>query len=134
MMSHPLPNMVENTLAKIKEMIDANTVVGSPITTTEGVTILPISKISIGFAGGGSDFVSKNANKFDNPFGGGTGAGVNITPVAFLVIREDSVRMLPIAAPVSNTADRVVEMIPDVLDKISAFIDSKKPSESGNME
>ncbi len=133
-MSHPLPNMVENTLAKIKEMIDANTVVGSPITTTEGVTILPISKISIGFAGGGSDFVSKNANKFDNPFGGGTGAGVNITPVAFLVIREDSVRMLPIAAPVSNTADRVVEMIPDVLDKISAFIDSKKPSESGNME
>lgn len=133
-MSHPLPNMVENTLAKIKEMIDANTVVGSPITTPEGVTILPISKISIGFAGGGSDFVSKNANKFDNPFGGGTGAGVNITPVAFLVIREDSVRMLPIAAPVSNTADRVVEMIPDVLDKISAFIDSKKPSESGNME
>ncbi len=133
-MSHPLPNMVENTLAKIKEMIDANTVVGSPITTPEGVTILPISKISIGFAGGGSDFVSKNANKFDNPFGGGTGAGVNITPVAFLILRGDSVRMLPIAAPVSNTADRVVEMIPDVLDKISAFIDSKKPSESGNME
>ena len=127
-MSHPLPNMVENTLAKIKEMIDANTVVGSPITTPEGVTILPISKISIGFAGGGSDFVSKNANKFDNPFGGGTGAGVNITPVAFLILRGDSVRMLPIAAPVSNTADRVVEMIPDVLDKISAFIDSKKPS------
>jgi sporulation protein YtfJ len=126
--------MVENTLAKIKEMIDANTVVGSPITTPEGVTILPISKISIGFAGGGSDFVSKNANKFDNPFGGGTGAGVNITPVAFLILRGDSVRMLPIAAPVSNTADRVVEMIPDVLDKISAFIDSKKPSESGNME
>ena len=133
-MSHPLPNMVENTLAKIKEMIDANTVVGSPITTPEGVTILPISKISIGFAGGGSDFVSKNANKFDNPFGGGTGAGVNITPVAFLILRGDSVRMLPIAAPVSNTADRVVEMIPDVFDKISAFIDSKKPSESGNME
>ena len=133
-MSHPLPNMVENTLAKIKEMIDANTVVGSPITTPEGVTILPISKISIGFAGGGSDLVSKNANKFDNPFGGGTGAGVNITPVAFLILRGDSVRMLPIAAPVSNTADRVVEMIPDVLDKISAFIDSKKPSESGNME
>lgn len=129
-MSHPLPNMVENTLAKIKEMIDANTVVGSPITTTEGVTILPISKISIGFAGGGSDFVSKNANKFDNPFGGGTGAGVNITPVAFLIIREDSVRMLPIAAPVSTTADRVVEMVPDVLDKISAFIDSRKPAES----
>lgn len=126
--------MVENTLAKIKEMIDANTVVGSPITTPEGVTILPISKISIGFAGGGSDFVSKNANKFDNPFGGGTGAGVNITPVAFLILRGDSVRMLPIAAPVSNTADRVVEMIPDVLDKISAFIDSKKPSGSGNME
>ena len=133
-MSHPLPNMVENTLAKIKEMIDANTVVGSPITTPVGVTILPISKISSGFAGGGSDFVSKNANKFDNPFGGGTGAGVNITPVAFLILRGDSVRMLPIAAPVSNTADRVVEMIPDVLDKISAFIDSKKPSESGNME
>ena len=124
-MSKTLPNMLENTIGKIREMVDANTVVGSPITTADGVTIIPISKISIGFGGGGSDFVSKNVNKQENPFGGGAGAGVKVTPVAFLIVKDGSVRMLPVAEPASTTADRVVEMVPDVLDKIAAFIDSR---------
>ena len=124
-MSQTLSNMIENTLTKIKDMISVNDVVGTPITTPEGVTIIPISKVSVGFGGGGSDFVSKNVNKQENPFGGGVGGGVNVTPVAFIIIKGDSVRMMPVAAPANTTADRVVELVPDVLDKISAFVDSR---------
>ena len=124
-MSQNLPNMIDTTIAKIREMVNANTVVGEPITTPDGVTIIPVSKVSIGLGGGGTDFVSKNVNRQENPFGGGVGAGVKVSPVAFLVIKEGSVRMLPIAAPASTTADRIVEMVPDTLDKIAAFIDSR---------
>lgn len=124
-MSQNLPNMLENTIAKLRQMVDVNSVVGDPITTPDGVTIIPISKVSVGFGGGGSDFVSKNLNKQENPFGGGVGAGVKVTPIAFLVVKDGSVRMLPVAAPASTTADRLVEMVPDVLDKVSAFIDSR---------
>lgn len=123
-MSNTLPNMLENTIAKIREMVDVNSVVGDPITTPDGVTIIPVSKVSVGFGGGGSDFVSKNVNHQENPFGGGAGGGVKVTPIAFLIIKEGSVRMLPVAAPANTTADRLVEMVPDVLDKVSNFIDS----------
>ncbi len=124
-MSQNLPNMLENTIAKIREMVDANSVVGTPVTTGDGVTILPISKISVGLGGGGSDFVSKNMNHHENPFGGGVGAGVKVTPVAFLIIKDGNVRMLPVAAPANTTADRIVEMVPDTLDKIANFIDTR---------
>ena len=123
-MSQKLPNMLDSTIAKIREMVDVNSVVGEPITTPDGVTIIPISKVSVGFGGGGSDFVSKNVNHHDNPFGGGVGAGVKVTPVAFLIVKEGNVRMLPVAAPANTTADRLVEMVPDTLDKIAAFVDS----------
>lgn len=128
-MSKNLPNMLENTIAKIREMVDSNSVVGEPIVTQDGVTIIPISKISVGLGGGGSDFVSKNVNRQENPFGGGVGAGVKVTPVAFLIIKEGNVRMLPVAAPASTTADRLVEMVPDTLDKIAAFIDGRTKAE-----
>ena len=124
-MSQNLPNMLDSTIAKIREMIDVNSVVGDPITTSDGVTIIPVSRLSIGLGGGGSDFVSKNVNKQENPFGGGVGAGIKVSPVAFLVIKEGSVRMIPVATPANTTADRLVEMIPDTLDKIVSFIDSK---------
>ncbi len=124
-MSKNLPNMLDNTIAKIREMVDVNSVVGDPITTPDGVTIIPVSKVSVGFGGGGSDFVSKNPNHQENPFGGGVGAGVKVTPIAFLIIKEGSVRMLPVAAPANTTADRLVEMVPDTLDKIANFIDSR---------
>lgn len=123
-MSQNLPNMLDNTIAKIREMVDANSVIGDPITTPDGVTIIPVSKISIGLGGGGSDFVSKHPNHHENPFGGGVGAGVKVTPVAFLVVKEGSVRMIPVATPANTTADRIVEMVPDTLDKIAAFVDS----------
>lgn len=123
-MSNSVPNMMEGMLQRIREMIDANTVVGQPITTPDGTTIIPVSKVSIGFGGGGSDFVSKNLNKMENPFGGGAGGGVKVSPVGFLVVTNGTVRMIPVAAAASTTADRLVEMIPDTLDKVSAFIDS----------
>ena len=120
-MSNSVPNMMEGMLHKIREMIDANTVMGTPVTTPDGTTIIPISKVSIGFGGGGSDFAT---NKGNNPFGGGAGGGVKVTPVAFIVVSEGNVRMLPVAQAANTTADRLVEMIPDTLDKVSAFIDS----------
>ena len=123
-MSQTLPNMLDSTIAKIREMVDVNSVIGNPITTPDGVTIIPVSKVSVGFGGGGSDFVSKNVNHQENPFGGGAGGGVKVTPIAFLIVKEGSVRMLPVATPANTTADRLVEMVPDVLDKVSAFIDS----------
>ena len=123
-MSQNLPNMLDKTIAKIREMVDVNSVIGTPITTADGVTIIPVSKVSVGFGGGGSDFVSKNVNKQENPFGGGAGGGVNVTPIAFLIVKEGSVRMLPVAVPANTTADRLVEMIPDTLDKITDFISS----------
>lgn len=125
-MSQNIPNMLENAIAKIREMVDVNSVVGDPITTPDGVTIIPISKVSVGFGGGGSDFVSKNVNKQENPFGGGAGGGVKVTPICFLIVKDGAVRMLPVAAPASTTADRLVEMVADTLDKISSFIDSRK--------
>ena len=124
-MSQTLPNMLENTIAKIREMVDVNSVIGDPITTPDGVTIIPISKVSVGFGGGGSDFVSKNPNKQENPFGGGAGGGVKINPVAFLIIKDGNVRMMPLPTPANTTPDRIVELVPDVLDRISAFIDSR---------
>ena len=126
-MSNSVPNMMEGMLHKIREMIDANTVMGTPVTTPDGTTIIPISKVSIGFGGGGSDFAT---NKGGNPFGGGAGGGVKVTPVAFLVVSNGNVRMLPVAQAASTTADRLVEMIPDTLDKVSAFIDSHTKKEA----
>ena len=124
-MSQNLPNMLDNTIAKIREMVDSNSVVGEPIIAGEGITIIPISKISIGLGGGGSDFVSKHSNSQENPFGGGVGAGVKITPIAFLIINNGNVRMIPVAIPANTTADRLVEMVPDTLDKIADFLDAR---------
>ena len=125
-MSKNLPNMMQDTIAKIRELVDVNNVIGDPITTPDGVTIIPVSKVSVGFGGGGSDYV-KNVGTND-PFGGGVGGGVKVTPICFLIVKDGTVRMMPVAAAASTTADRLVEMIPDTLDKISAFIDSRNQS------
>ena len=125
-MSQKLPNMLESTIQKIKEMVDVKSVIGTPITTPDGVTIIPVSKVSVGFGGGGSDFTTKSSRPGeDNPFGGGAGGGVKVTPICFLIVKDGAVRMMPVAEPASTTADRIVEMVPDTLDKISAFIDSR---------
>ena len=120
-MSQNLPNMLQDTISKIRDMMSVNDVVGEPIVVGD-VTIIPISKVSVGFGGGGADN-AKAANK--DAFGGGMGGGVKVQPVCFLVVKDGNVRMMPVPVPANSTADRILEMVPDTLDKISAFIDSK---------
>lgn len=122
-MSQKLPNMLENTIQKIKEMVDVNSVIGDPIVTADGVTIIPVSKVSVGFGGGGSDFAGKPSV---DGFGGGVGGGVKVNPVCFLIIKDGNVRMMPVPEPASSTADRVVEMLPETLDKLTAYLEAKK--------
>ena len=122
-MNQKLPNMLEGTIQKIREMVDVNSVIGQPITTPDGVTIIPVSKVSVGFGGGGSDFATSKGG--ENPFGGGVGGGVNVTPICFLIVKDGNVRMMPVAAPANTTADRIVEMVPDTLDKLTAYLDSR---------
>ena len=119
-MSEKLPNMLDNTIEKIREMVDVNSGIGDPISTPDGVTIIPVSRVSVGFGGGGSDFANNNA------FGGGVGGGVKVTPICFLIIKDGNVRMMPVAAPANTTADRIVEMVPDTIDKLTAYLDSQK--------
>lgn len=124
-MSEKLPGMLEGTIQKIKEMVDVNSVVGQPITTPDGVTLIPVSKVSVGFGGAGSDFTKGKTAVGDNPFGGGVGAGIKVIPVCFLVVKDGNVRMIPVAQAANTTADRLVEMIPDTLDRITSFMDSR---------
>lgn len=128
-MSQKLPQMLENTITKIREMVDSNAIVGEPIVTADGVTLIPISKISVGFGGGGSDFATKNSQS--DAFGGGVGGGVKVTPIAFMVVKDGNVRMVPVAVPANTTADRLVELIPETLDRITAFFDSRNEGQRG---
>ncbi len=124
---HPIGDLMETTMQKIREMIDVNTVIGQPISTPDGITLIPVSKVSFGFASGGSDFQTKNAAAgAANPFGGGSGAGVKITPTAFLVIKDGNVRILTIAPPPDSTVERVVEMAPELIDKIADIFNKDK--------
>ena len=127
--NHPINNMMETTLAKIKDMVSTNTVVGEPIVTDDGVTLIPVSKLSFGFASGGSDFAAKN-QQADKNFGGGAGAGVSVTPVAFLVVKDGAVKLISVAPPSANPAGRVVEMVPDMFDKVTAYLDKKNQDKS----
>lgn len=128
-MSNNIENIMNVTLEKIKEMVDSNTVVGKPIISPDGTTLIPISKISYGFASGGSDFASKN-NYSKDLFGGGSGAGITVQPVAFIAISNGDVKMLQIES-FSSATDRVISMIPDIIDKLKAKFkkDKKKDSE-----
>jgi len=115
---------METTMQKIKEMVDANTIIGQPITTGDGITLIPVSKVTFGLAGGGTDFAKKQDPQ--DGFGGGIGAGVNIVPVAFIIAKSDSVRLLHIAPPATSTVDRIIETVPEILDKVTDFIGKEK--------
>lgn len=132
MTEHPVNDLMGSTMEKIKAMVDANTVVGKPI-VTDDVTIIPVSRVSFGFASGGSDFASKHQKPGgNNAFGGGSGAGVNVEPLAFLIVRGDNVRLLPVMPPPGGAIDRAIDMVPEVVDKITNFVEKqqeKKDSE-----
>jgi len=119
---HPIGDLTEVTLSKIKEMVDVNTIVGEPITTPDGITLIPVSKVTFGFGGGGSDLPIKDRGGF----GGLNGAGVKIDPVGFLTISDGVVKMLNISAPANTTVDRLVELIPELIDKTEQLINKYK--------
>ena len=126
MEKHPINDLMQVTMEKMREMVDSNAVVGQPITTADGVTLIPVSQMSFGFGSGGGDYHTKgNASQNEN-FAGGSGAGVNIAPVAFLVVKDGFVRVLPVAAPPASTLDRVIDMAPDIMDKVENFISKNK--------
>ncbi len=116
---HPIQGMMGTAMQKIREMIDVNTIIGDPITTPDGTVIIPVSKVSFGFGSGGSDWPKKNTAK--DLFGGGAGAGISINPLAFLVVSNGEVKLLQMSLS-SNTADKMVNMVPDVIDKISGLV------------
>lgn len=108
-------------MEKIHTMVDANTIIGTPIQTGD-VTLIPVSRLSFGIASGGSDFTTKNQKpEAGNSFGGGSGASAKLEPVAFLIIRGESVKLLPVAPPPATTVDRVIEAVPEVVDKVTEF-------------
>ena len=127
-MEHPIGNLMNITMEKIKEMIDVNTIIGEPITSPDGTLIIPVSKVSYGFAAGGSDLPTKKENK--DCFGGGSGAGVTIQPVAFLTVYQGDVRLVSVDRD-EGTADKLVSMIPDVLKKVKGVF-KKDKSESAD--
>lgn len=127
-MEHPIGSLMDTTMEKIEEMIDVNTIIGEPITSPDGTLIIPVSKVSYGFAAGGSDLPTKKENK--DCFGGGSGAGVTIQPVAFLTVYQGDVRLVSVDRE-ECTADKLVNMIPDVLKKVKGVF-KKDKSESAD--
>lgn len=121
---HPIESLMQSTLENLKDMIDVNTVIGDGIESPDGSFILPISKVSFGFASGGSEIPKSKDDKF--PFGGGSGSGVSVKPVAFLVIKDDTVRILPVDQ--NNTYDRIVDTIPQVIDMLKNHLCKNKKS------
>ena len=124
-MEHPIQQLINDAMGKMREIVDSNTVIGTPITTREGTTILPVSKISFGFVSGGTDFANE---KQKDLFGGAASSGASITPVGFLVIKGDSVKLIQLAEN-GRAVDRVLNMVPEVLDKVEGFISKDKKSD-----
>lgn len=131
MEKHPIGDLMDTTMGKIRELVDVNTIVGQPIQTVDGITLIPVSKVSFGFAAGGSEFQTKNAKDGqNNPFGGGSGAGVKIEPVSFLVIRDGSVRMISANAGEISPVEKLIEAVPDIFDKIKEVLPKKNEEDS----
>lgn len=123
----PLESLMGTTIEKIKQMVDVNTVIGNPVSSPDGTIIVPVSKVAYGFASGGSSFVAKSAPNKDL-FGGGTGAGISINPIAFIVISNGNAKVLSIDVPNSTVAEKALAMAPDLVDKIMDLF-NKKDSE-----
>jgi sporulation protein YtfJ len=133
---HPIENIMKTTMENLKEMIDVNTIVGDAVETESGTVIIPISKVSFGFVAGGGEYnedsqkvnsngnennkLSLNENINEMPFAGGSGAGVSVNPIAFLVVSEDKIKLLPVQY--NSTVDRIVELIPTMVEEVQAII------------
>ncbi len=123
---HPINNLMSTVMENIKSMVDVNTIVGEPVETSNGTTIIPISKVGFGFAAGGSDIPAKTSGS--EAFGGGSGAGVSIAPIGFLVVTPEQIKLIPVNS--SNTPlDKLVDYIPVAFDKVNSMIKKKKEEE-----
>ena len=114
--------ILSTTIEKVRQLVDVSTIVGEPIVLSNDITVIPVSKVTYGFASGGSDFPSKNNNQL---FGGGGGAGVTINPVAFLILKNGEVTLKHITSN-DNAAERFVDMVPDVIDKVGQVVSKVK--------
>lgn len=123
--NNSLSELISTTMEHVRTMADANTIIGTPI-QAEGVTLIPVSRMSFGVAGGGTEFSTKKQTGPDGSFGGGSGASAKLEPVAFLVVKEGSVKLLPVAPPPATTVDRVIDTVPEVVDKVTGFIESQQ--------
>ncbi len=128
-----ISELIESALDSIRGIADAGTVIGTPITTEQGTTIIPVSKVSIGFAGGGNDFTGKTGNDGKNNFSGGGGTGISVTPTAFLVISADGkVELMNLANPtgaagtIGASVDALIDKAPDLIEKIKSAIAARK--------
>ena len=132
MSEHPIQGLMNTALQNIRDMVDVNTIVGDQIVTKDGTVIIPISKVTLGFASGGSDFPSKTEKEL---FGGGSGAGATINPIAFIVVSNGNVKLLQIA-PSASAADNAISLVPELIDKIASLFgkDKKKKDKSGEAE
>ena len=122
--------ILSTTIEKVRQLVDVSTIVGEPMKLSENITVIPVSKVTYGFASGGSDFPSKNNKEL---FGGAGGAGITINPVAFLVLKDSEVTLKHITSN-DNAAERLVNMVPDVIDKISGTISKIKNDKPGSAE
>lgn len=124
MAEHPINGMMNGALDKIRSMVDSNTIIGEPIHADEKTTIIPVSRVTFGFAAGGSDVGAKASKEM---FGGGSGAGVSVTPIAFLVVSEGNVRTIQLMDKVSGV-DSVIASLPELVDKLGAMLKKDKPA------
>jgi len=122
---NPIGELMQSTMENVRNILKVDTVVGDPIYTPDGITLVPISKISVGFGGGGVEFGNKKEGE-QRPYGGGNATGVKIEPIGFLIIKDGVVRMLNVTPPANTTVDRIIEMVPQVMDRVDAFIDKQK--------
>lgn len=124
MNDHPINGLLNVTMEKIKEMIDVNTIIGDAITTADGMTIIPVSKLSVGFGTGGTDYGAKKADGNAN-FGGGSGAGISIVPILFLVVGNGQVRTIPVDTTPSNT-DKILGNLPEIINTLGSMLKKDK--------
>lgn len=123
MAEHPINGLMGVTMDKIRELVNSDTIIGEPVSLPDGTTILPVSKVTFGVATGGSDFAAKQSKEL---FGGGSGAGVTVAPVAFLVVKDGNVRTIQLADP-NNSLERAIAMLPELVDKLAALLKKEKP-------
>jgi sporulation protein YtfJ len=123
MADHPIQGLMKTTLENLKHMVDVNTIIGEPVETPDGSVILPVSRVAFGFASGGSEFEYSHGNTsaISHPFGGGSGGGVSITPVAFLIVGKQGIRSIPLENS-THLYDRILDSVPQVVEKVQQML------------